>query len=77
MRFSDEIRKAVEESGVTRYRVWRDTGIDQGFMCKFVHGECGLSMETLDVLADYLDLHVATGKPGVPSKRKRQQRKGR
>lgn len=57
-KFSDQIRKAVRESGVTRYAIFKATGIDQGTLSKFVRGQVGLSMDSLDALADMLGLEV-------------------
>ena len=57
-KFSDQIRKAVMESGVTRYAIFKATGIDQGTLSKFVHGQVGLSMDSLDALADMLGLKI-------------------
>ncbi len=61
-KFSDQIRKAVEESGMTRYAIFKATGIDQGTLSKFVHGQVGLSMDSLDVLADILGLEVVASR---------------
>jgi hypothetical protein len=58
--FTDELRLAVEESGLTRYAIWQATGIDQGSMCKFLNGERGLGLDSIDKLADLLGLHVVS-----------------
>ena len=68
-RLSDEIRLAVERSSETRYAISKATGIAQEVLSRFVNGERGLSMDTLDTLAAYLDLHIKAGKP----KRKEKQ----
>ncbi len=56
--FSDEIRAAVETCGMTRYRIAKETGIDAAVLCRFVQGQVGLSMDTLDKLAACIGLHV-------------------
>jgi transcriptional regulator with XRE-family HTH domain len=58
--FTDELRSAVEASGLTRYAISRTTGIDQGSLCKFMQGERGLGLDSVDQLADLLGLHVAS-----------------
>jgi len=63
MTFTDQIRQAVLESGLSRYAIWKATGIDQGALCKFVHGERGLSCESLDKLAEVIGLQVVVRKP--------------
>ena len=57
-RLSDEIRAAVKDSGLTRYRISKLTGIDAAVLCRFVQGQVGLSMDSLDSLADCIGLHV-------------------
>ena len=54
----DEIRLAIEQSGVSRYRISQETGIDQGQLSKLMAGEAGLSIASLERLADYLDLEL-------------------
>ena len=62
--FSDEIRVAVQNCGKTRYRIAKETGIDAATLCRFVQGRVGLSMDSLDRLANEIGLHVAsTHKP--------------
>ena len=58
--FSDEIRAVVESCGKTRYRIAKETGIDAAVLCRFVQGQVGLSMDTLDKLAACIGLHVVT-----------------
>ena len=58
--FSDEIRGAVQNCGKTRYRIAKETGIDAATLCRFVQGQVGLSMDSLDKLADCIGLHVAS-----------------
>jgi plasmid maintenance system antidote protein VapI len=55
---SDELRQAVERSGLSRYAIWQAVGIDQGSMSKFVAGERGLTLESIDKLAELLGLHI-------------------
>ncbi len=56
---SDELRQAIERSGMTRYSIWQQTGIDQGSLSKFMDGERGLGLESIDKLAELLGLHIA------------------
>ena len=68
---SDELRQAIERSGVSRYSIWQQTGIDQGSLSKFMDGERGLGMESIDKLADLLGLHiVAKPEPRRPKGRR-------
>ncbi len=58
--FTEELRKAIEASGLTRYAIWQATRIDQGSLCKFMQGERGLGMDSIDKLADLLGLHIVS-----------------
>ena len=61
-RLSDQIRHAVEDCGQTRYAISKATGIAESTLSRFMAGERGLPMKTLDTLADYLDLSIVAGK---------------
>ena len=55
---SDQLRDAVRNADVTRYRIAQATGVTEGQLCRFVHGQSRLSLDTIDVLAKYLELEV-------------------
>ena len=59
-KFSDQIRQAIGDSGETRYRIAQETGLNEAALGKFFHGERGLSLDSLDKLAEYLGLEVVT-----------------
>jgi len=52
------IRKAIEASGTSRYAIHKATGIDQGQLSKLMKGQAGLSLESLEKLADFLGLEI-------------------
>jgi transcriptional regulator with XRE-family HTH domain len=54
----DAIRQAIDRSGRTRYRIARDTGLDESNLSKLMRGEAGLSIESLTKLAEYLGLEL-------------------
>ena len=55
---TDQVREAIDDCGVTRYRIAQDTGIDESTLSKFYHGQRGLSLSNLNVLFDYLGLRI-------------------
>jgi transcriptional regulator with XRE-family HTH domain len=69
---SEELREAVERAGLSRYSIWQQTGIDQGTLCKFMAGDRGLSIESIDKLAELLGLHICTAdaEPSRPKGRR-------
>lgn len=70
VKLSDQIREAIENCGQTRYAISKATGISQATFSRFMSGERGLPMKTLDRLADYLDLNLA---PATARRTRRQE----
>lgn len=60
---ADEIRRAVDSSGLSHLAIGRATEIDKGLFSRFMAGLSGLSVSNLNKLGDVLDLHITTGKP--------------
>ena len=75
-KLSEQLRQAVNESGMSRNAIARATGIDKGALSRFVHGERGLSLATLDVLAELLRLRVVADGPPKAKAKHRMKRKG-
>jgi transcriptional regulator with XRE-family HTH domain len=59
-RFSDQIRAAVDASGLTRYRICKTIGLSESSMSRFMAGKSGLSWDAVDRLAELLGLTVTT-----------------
>ena len=66
-KLSDQIRQAVDESVLSRYAICKAAGIDEGTFSRFMSRRSGLSMATLDVLADVLRLHVVARESTAPT----------
>jgi len=86
LKFSDQIRKAINESGMSRYRICKEMNFSESVMCKFMKEQSGLAIDTLDRLAELIGLSIVTNKTkasgGRASKpkgngRKQRQLKGR
>jgi transcriptional regulator with XRE-family HTH domain len=67
-KLSDQVRRAVDSSGMSRYAICKALGLAQATMSRFMSGQGGLSMESLDELADLLDLNISTGGTGRTKK---------
>jgi transcriptional regulator with XRE-family HTH domain len=62
---SDGVRKAIRECGMTRYEIAKRSGVGQGVLSRFMHGQNALTLTTLDKLADVLGLElIVRGKRG-------------
>lgn len=57
-RIVEAMRKAIEASGKTRYRLSQETGIDQAQLSRFMTGEKGLSFDAMERLADALGIEM-------------------
>jgi transcriptional regulator with XRE-family HTH domain len=68
-KLSEQVRQAILKAGVSRYRIAKETGVDQPALSRFVHGERGLSIEALDAIGLYLKLSI-TSQPCRPAKKK-------
>ena len=67
-KLSDQLRRAIDTCGKSRYEISQDTGIDQATLSRFINEKGGLSIPVLDLLGDYLGLNITVG--NKPRKRK-------
>jgi plasmid maintenance system antidote protein VapI len=63
--FSSLLRRAILESGLTRYAISARSGVHQAALSRFIAGKRSLSLESVDKLVDVLGLEVR-----LPRKRK-------
>ncbi len=59
---TDQLRQAIDDSGLTRYRIAQETGINEAALSKFYLGQRGLSMKALNALGDFLQLNITMGR---------------
>ncbi len=60
---NDQIRRVVDRSGLSRYRICQEIDLDQTLISCFMSGQSGLSIKSLDRLAKLLGLTVSVKKP--------------
>ncbi|MEX2138587.1 MAG: helix-turn-helix transcriptional regulator [Pirellulales bacterium] len=56
MKVSDQLRAAIDSSGLSHNELSRVTGVSQPAISRFVNGERGLNSESIDRLAAHLGL---------------------
>jgi hypothetical protein len=56
--FQQQLIDAVSRSGMTRYAISKVTRIPQSQLSRFIHGQEGLSMESVNKLCKLLDLRL-------------------
>jgi predicted XRE-type DNA-binding protein len=61
-KLSEQLRAAIKESAVSRYRIAEATGISQSTLSLFCAGKRGLSMTAIDRLVDFLGWKVTSPK---------------
>ena len=59
---TDQLREAINDSGLTRYQIAKETGIDESALAKFYNGRRGLSMDALNALGEFLQLKITLGR---------------
>jgi ribosome-binding protein aMBF1 (putative translation factor) len=55
---TDALRSAIEDSGLSAYRISKDTGLVVSSILRFLDGETSLRLDKADLLADYLGLEL-------------------
>jgi hypothetical protein len=55
-------QNATSESGLTLYRIAKDTGVVKTCLIRFMRGETSLRLDKADVLAEYLGLELTRRK---------------
>ena len=59
--FTNQIRRAINESGMTRYRIAKLSGVTEGTLSRFMAGAL-MRSDSLDALAPVLGLSIAVKK---------------
>jgi len=63
---TDQLRQAIDDSGLTRYRIAKESGISESALAQFYNGHRGLSMEALNALGEFLQLTIHLGRKPEP-----------
>ncbi len=56
--FSDQLRAIIKKSKMSRYAISQATSVSEGSLCRFVHGEGGLTLKSIDKISQCLQLRV-------------------
>jgi cyanate lyase len=59
---TDQLRQAIDDSGLTRYRIAQETGISEATLSKFYLGQRGLSSKVMNALGECLQLTIHLGR---------------
>ena len=69
---SQQLREAINASGLSRYRICKEIGLPESTMSHFMAGDCGLALATVDRLGELLGLKIVAS-----AKRQRRKDEGR
>jgi ribosome-binding protein aMBF1 (putative translation factor) len=67
-KLTDQLRAAIDASGMSRYRVAKEIGLDQSTLSRFMSRKAGLALATVDKLGALLGLQLVTTKKPVKGK---------
>ena len=59
---SEQLKAAILNADVTRYRIAQETGLTEAALSRFVNGVAGLSLDSIDKIGEYLSLDITTRK---------------
>jgi len=65
----EQIREAIRQGKKTRYQISQETGILQSGLARLMTGEKGLSIESLEAVADCLGLEIIIRPKGRNAKK--------
>lgn len=66
---SEQIRRAIDASGMSRYRIGKEIDVSESSLSHFMAGRAGLSQAALDRLGLFLGLEIVAKVKGEKVKR--------
>ena len=54
----DTLKKEIKRCGMTRYRLWKLSGVEQSVLSRFMAGKLGMTLDTADQLCRVLKLRL-------------------
>ena len=70
MTMSDQVRRAIENCGMSRYAIAKASGLSEGGLSRFMAGQRDMNLRTLDKLAPVIGVRLVVDRP-------KSRRKGR
>jgi transcriptional regulator with XRE-family HTH domain len=64
----NRLKEVLKKERVSRYRLWKELGIDQGQLSKFFSGKVNISLEMLEQITGYLGYDLVLVKRKRPRK---------
>ncbi len=54
---AETLREQIEKSGMSRYQISQDTGLNESILCRLMQGT-GISSTNADILCEYFELEL-------------------
>jgi transcriptional regulator with XRE-family HTH domain len=67
---TESVRRLLRESGQSQYEICLTAGVDKGALSRFMAGQRGLSLATLDRLAEAMGWGLVATSPRASRKKK-------
>jgi transcriptional regulator with XRE-family HTH domain len=58
LRFSEQLKAAIEASELTQYRIAKESGIARSSLSQFMTGKRSISLANIDAIIEVLDLEL-------------------
>ncbi len=58
LRFSDQLKAAIEASELSQYRIAKESGIARSSLSQFMTGKRSMSLANIDAILEVLDLEL-------------------
>ena len=58
LRLSDDLRRAIDKSSMSRYRICKQVGLSESCMSRFMAGKVGLATKNWDAIGQLLGLRI-------------------
>ncbi len=67
--FSEQLRRAVADSGMSRYAIAKRINTSQATLSRFMSGERGMTMAVVDRLCLLLGVRITARRKGKPERK--------
>jgi transcriptional regulator with XRE-family HTH domain len=61
---ADQLRQAIDKSGITMYKLSQDSGVDRSQLSRFMRGERDMSLVVSDKICQVLGLRFCKSEDG-------------
>jgi plasmid maintenance system antidote protein VapI len=65
---TEQLREAILNADKSRYRIAKETGVNEAGLSRFVNHVAGLSLDSIDKIGECLDLEITARNPAPKRK---------